>query len=476
VNRSPHAPRRFVVIGGGISGLAAAWRLVELDHSNEVILLEASERLGGVVQTERHDDFLVELGADSFITSLPWGLDLCQQLGFADELITTNSVNRQALVVRSGRLEHVPDGFLLMAPTRLGAVLSSTILSWRGKLRLASEVFMPRGAPHDDESVASFARRRLGREAFERLVQPLVAGIYTADPERLSLRATFPRFLELERHHRSLILGARRERTTDPPGDSESGARYSLFVAPRSGMSSMVEAIAAALPPGTVRLQSSIEQITRLPADRWRIRVGTANEAVLDADGLILTAPAHHVARLLAPVEPALADDLAQITYAGSIVVVVGYRRDQIAHPLEGFGFVVPEVERRRILACSFSSVKFSGRAPERHVLLRVFLGGACHPQYLQWNDPDLRRVVVEELGELLGARGKPAFWRIARWERAMPQYHVGHVQLVERIESRLATLPNLQLAGNALRGVGIPHCIHSGWEAAERLLRCDAT
>ncbi|HEV3416993.1 MAG TPA: protoporphyrinogen oxidase [Pirellulales bacterium] len=463
--------RRIAVIGGGIAGLAAAHRLLELDPLVRVTIYEASDRLGGSLHTVSRDGFLVEQGADSFITNVPWGVDLCRRIGLGDELIGTNPEERRAFVVRRGRLRPVPDGFVLMAPSRIWPVVTTPILSPLGKLRLAWEYFIPPRASDGDESLASFVRRRLGREAFERLVQPLVAGIYTADPEKLSLAATLPRFQEMERLHGGLIRAALRGNSAPSDGpinhavDQEpaSGARYALFVTPRGGLSSIVSAITARLPAGTVRLNTAVERIVR-DGNRWRL-------SDVEFDAVIVAAPATIASRLLADVDGELATELSAIENAGAVVVSMAFDRQQIRHPLDGFGFVVPAIERRRILSASFSSVKFPGRAPADKALIRTFVGGACQRELVDLSDADLEQFVSEELGDLLGITGQPLWTMIARWSQSMPQYHLGHLDRVARIEARARALPGLALAGNAYRGVGIPQAIHSGEEGAARLL-----
>ncbi len=466
--QATNKPRRIAVIGGGISGLAAAHRLVELDSSLEITLFEASGRLGGALHTERRDGFLIERSADMFTTREPWAVDLCRRIGFESQLIETNAEHRKAFVVRRGRLVPVPSGFTLMSPTRIWPILTTPLLSLLGKLRLAWEYFTPTKKDDADESLASFARRRLGRQAYERIVQPLIGGIYTADPEKLSMQATMSQFVEMERQHGGLIRGMKKMAKEGEAEQQASGARYGLFLAPRDGMSSLVDAIAARLPDGCVRLNCPVTQLVRTRDAAWRIVAGDSDEQF---DAVIVALPAARAAALLGEVDHELAGDLARIPYAGASVVVSAYRRDQIEHPLDGFGFVVPLVEQRRILACSFASVKFSGRAPDDCVLLRTFVGGACQPELAELPDDALRTLVSEELAELIGVRGEPLFCEVARWPGAMPQYHVGHLQLVERIEQRASSLGGLELAGNAYRGVGIPQCIHSGQQAAERLL-----
>jgi len=467
-------PRRVAVIGGGITGLAAAHRLTELDASLEVTLFEAGDRLGGILQTERRDSYLVEHAADMFTTREPWALDLCKRIGFDDQLIPTNDQNRRAFIVRRGQLYEVPEGFSLLSPIRVWPVLSTPLLSIAGKMRLAWEYFIPARKGDADESLTSFATRRLGRETFERIVQPLVSGIYTADPNKLSMAATMSQFVAMERNHGGLIRGAKKTVRAVQAERSASGARYGNFLAPRDGMSSFIAAIAARLPAGCVRLNSPLERLAQTEEGRWELTIDN-QPATETFDGVIIAIGAPKAAKLLASVNQALSNDLAAIPHAGAAIVVAAYRKDQFKHPLNGFGFVVPMVEKRRILAGSFASVKFSGRAPDDCILTRTFVGGACQPELVDLPDEEIETLVSEELNELLGLAGQPIFREIIRWRGAMPQYHVGHLDLVEKIESQTAELDNLELAGNAYRGVGIPFCVHSAEQAVDRLYQHEA-
>ncbi len=460
---------RVAVVGGGVAGLAAAHRLGEIAPSLQVNLFEAGDRLGGALHTQHHAGYLLELGADNFITNVPWGIELCRRLGIDEQLLPTRLSQRRAMVVRRRKLVPVPAGFHLLQPTRLASIVRSPLLSWAGKLRMLAEALIPRARGTADESLASFARRRLGREAFERLVQPLAAGIYTADAERLSMQAALPRFLEMERQFGGLIR-AGRQGNSDAPDSS--GARYGMFVAPRGGMASIVDALAARLPPETVRLNSPVREIKPAEGGSWQVTSGGQSARF---EAVIMAAPAQAAAGLTAGFDAELAASLHEIAYAGSAIVLLGYRREQIAHPLDSFGFVVPAIERRGILAGSFSSVKFEGRAPEGRVLIRVFLGGAERPDQLELDDDALRRIAIGELAELLGAAGEPELTRVARWPRSMPQYYVGHVQLVERIEGLAARYATLALSGNAYHGVGVPNCIQSGEQAAEQIAQAVA-
>jgi len=459
--------RRVVVVGGGIAGLAAAHRLVEHAQAGaplDVVLLEATEQLGGSVGSVRTGGFVLERGADSMITDKPWGVALCERLGISDRLIGTREGERRTAVVHNGRLHPLPEGFLLMAPTAIWPVATSRLFSFGGKLRMALDLVLPRRRESGDESLAAFVRRRLGSEALERVADPLVGGIYTADPERLSLAATMPRFLELERRHRSVVLGLR---STTTVARGSAGARYGLFVAPADGLGSLVEAAARPLPEGVVRLRTPAEPLAR-EGDRWRVAAGGQR---FDADAVVVATPAFTAAAVLGAIDDVLARALAGIEYASSATVTLGFRAPDVAHALVGFGFVVPFSEGRPLLACTFASRKYPGRAPEGHELLRAFVGGARRPDLVELDDTTLVRTVRDELRGLLGITADPMLVRVDRHRRAMPQYAVGHLDRVDAIEARVAALPGLALAGAAYRGVGIPDCIHSGELAADALV-----
>jgi protoporphyrinogen/coproporphyrinogen III oxidase len=455
---------RIVVVGGGITGLAAAHRLIELGH--HVTLIEASPRLGGTIQTTHRDGFLLERGPDSFISEKPEALQLAKRLNIESQLIQTNEEYRRSFIVRNGRLRAVPEGFQLLAPSRMWPFLTSDIFSVRGKMRMAADLFVPRRSTNgtDDESLASFVRRRLGQEALERMAQPMVGGIYTADPETLSLRATLPRFLEMEREHRSLILAMLRQSQVQKSGTS--GARYSLFLSFDRGMQVLVDELAKI--KADVRLNTRADHLTR-DNQTWTITTNTGEQ--LQAGAVCLALPAYIAASLLKNVDPNLAAELNQIKYASTATINFAYKRSDINHPLNGFGFVVPFIEKRALIACTFSSVKFSGRAPNDHVLLRAFAGGALQPEVFALDDSGMAARVEADLRELLGITAKPLFTEVAKWVRSMPQYEVGHLDRINHIENEIRKLPGLTLAGNAYRGAGIPDCIRSGQSAAESII-----
>jgi oxygen-dependent protoporphyrinogen oxidase len=464
-----------VVIGAGITGLAAAHRLAVRAASSrrplEVVLLDAKDRVGGAIWTDHRDGFVLEGGPDSFITNKPWAIDLCRSLGIAEQLVETDPHRRRSFVVRGGRLFPVPEGFVLLAPSRLTPLLLSPVLSWRGKFRLLLDLVLPRKTDDQDESIASFVKRRLGRQALERLVQPLVGGIYTADPAELSLQATLPQFAAIERDQGSLIRGAGRQaRAARAAERHASGARYGLFVTLRDGMAALPRALAAALPPGSVWTSAAARRVTP-PEGRGPWRVELLDGPPIEASAVILTAEAHATARLVDGFDAELALHLRSIPYASSAIVNIAFRRDQVAHPLDGFGAVVPSIEGRSILAVSFLSVKFPDRAPPGTVLLRVFVGGATQPALFDLDDQELVARVRDDLAVLLRATGEPILTEVSRHPRGMPQYTLGHLDRVALVRRRAARHPGLYLAGNAFDGVGIPDCVRSGQEAADSVL-----
>lgn len=466
--------RRVIVVGGGISGLAAAYRLSELSREKEmgleVMLLEGSQRLGGAIATEQIGDFLLEAGPDSFLSEKPWALQLCERLGITPRLTPTNTSHQRLYVAHGGSLEPLPEGFFLLAPTRLWPFINSRLFTWRGKFRIALELLLPRGDQKSDESFASFVRRRFGAEVLERVAQPLMAGIYAADPEHLSLAATMPRFLEMERTRRSVIWAMWSEKRQGSQHEQKgSGARWSLFVTLAGGMQELVDTLASHLPPGTVHLGTKVAGLQRdSTKNYWLATTSEGNK--YQAQGVILALPAYSSAEILSPLAHELSQELKAIPYSSTATVNLGYRQPEVRHPLDGFGVIVPRVESRKIIACSFSSVKFPGRAPQGHTLLRAFVGGALQPSLLEQDDAAMELSVRQELATLVGVRAAPLFCRIYRHPRSMPQYLVGHKDRVQRIEAHLARFPSLAVAGNAYHGVGIPDCIHSGEQGAEKV------
>lgn len=469
--------RHTLVLGAGLAGLAAADVLAGnvADGPRRVTVIEPSGRVGGVIGTVHEDGWLVERSADCFLAARPEAVTLVKRLGLEAELIGVEAGARRALVWRAGRGIPAPAGFRLLAPGRQDSILTTPLLSLAGRLRLLAEPLVParRAAAEDDESLESFVVRRLGREAFDRLVQPLASGIWTADPARLSMAAACGDFLAMERESGSLWAGERKRLRRQPPAAEASGARYGQFATLASGMETLPRRLADDLRARGVRFVSGAATRLHRAADgRWRIEGSGLDAAATTADTVVIATPAPAASALLAEVDSALAADLAGIDYAGSCIVSLGFAREGVAHPLDAAGMVIPRVAGRRVLAVSFSSSKFPGRAPPGCVLMRVFVGGALDPGAMQLADDELVALAVREVAELLGARAAPLLTRVVRWAGAMPQYHVGHVARVARIEAALARHPGLALAGAAYTGVGIPQVIASGQAAATNCLK----
>ncbi|RKU11673.1 protoporphyrinogen oxidase [Candidatus Poribacteria bacterium] len=468
--------KRAIVIGGGITGLSAAYRLKreaeKRDIPLEISLLEASNRVGGIIQTEHRDGFIIEHGPDAFISTKPWAKALCEELGIADQLIGTNSKVRRSFVLQKRKLLPVPEGFYMMAPGSFGPFLKSPIFSLVGKFRIVLDLFISRRSDIDDESVADFVRRRLGTEAFERMAQPMIGGIYTSDAENLSLKATFPRFLEMEREHGSIIKALlAQKRKTAQTSRGTSGPRYSLFLSFAAGMQTLVDTLAENL-AGCIRFQSCVTAILKKEGGSdWGVCLD--NGETLETDLICIALPAPQTSKILMNVSPPLAKKLAAIPYTSSATVNLAFRREDIQHPLNGMGFVVPVTEQLNLIGCSFSSVKFENRAPAKHVLLRAFAGGNTFETNANRNTTqiDLGTLALKDVSNLLGIKEKPIFSIVSQHSQAMAQYLVGHQKLVSEINELAKGLPSLALAGNAYHGIGIPDCIHSGEQAALKLL-----
>lgn len=443
-----------VIVGGGIAGLAAAWELQKRGLTARV--LEAASRAGGVLFTERFDGWTIDAGPDSILVQKPAAVSLCRELGIADRLHPTLEP-RTAYVLRDGELHPLIEGSAFGFPVRVAPLLSSTLFSWRGKLRMGLEAIVPRRTTSEDESLASFVRRRFGQEAVECLADPLLAGIHAGDAERLSTKALFPRLFEAERTKGSIIRAFRALHVKPSP--------QGAFVSLPGGTMELVETLTGALAPGTVQLSSRASEL------RWQ------GEFVIDtpsgevrAPAVILAVPAYAAAGLLRSIDTTLSGLCDTITYASTATVAFGYQRDQIAHALKGTGFVVPRTEQNPLLASTWVTSKWPGRAPEGHVLLRAFLGGGRDPHRLDRSDEELIETARDALAEILGITGDPVFPpRLYRWTRQSPQFEVGHLERVAAIEQGLGNVPGLFVAGSGFRAIGIPDCIQDGRDAAAR-------
>lgn len=468
---SPRAERRkrIVIVGGGITGLAAANRIRELapDGDAEVILLEGSDRVGGKIRTHLLDTeagrFVVEGGPDSLLTTKPWGLQLAERLGLRERMQPVSQASKTVWIVRDGKLVQMPEGVALTVPTRLMPMVRSRLFSARGKARMGLDLVRPARRDGADESVGAFVRRRLGDEAVDWLAEPLLAGIYSSDVERQSILATFPQFRETEARHGSLVRGMRAARRNAPP---PTDPPKPVFVSFRHGLEEIPAALEGRL--GHLILRQ-VRALSVIPGAERQWAVRTEGAGTIEADAVIVATPAAEAARLLRDIAPAAADGISAIRTVSTGTIAIAYRTADLPPLPPGSGLLVPTAERRPINAVTVVSAKWEGRAPSGWTLLRVFFGGARSAQTWELDDEQVMRVAREELQALLGITAAPLFERVERWPDANPQYDVGHLDRVARIEAGLPL--GLFVAGAPYRGVGIPDCIRQGEVAAEGAL-----
>jgi protoporphyrinogen/coproporphyrinogen III oxidase len=457
---------RIAIVGGGISGLSAAFALEErrqAGESLEFVIYEAGSRFGGVLVTERVDDFIVEAGPDSFLTEKPWAAKLCRRLGIEDQLIGSKDSDRKTYILLKGKLVPLPDGLMFMVPTSLMPAMMSPLFSRKTKIRMTREWWSVPHQSNADESVAALVERHYGAEMVDRLADPLLSGVYGGEASQLSVRAVLPRFVEMEAKYGSLgrgMLAARKKRTHSPAGAS-------IFTSLKGGMQQLADTLLARFSPDSLRPNAPVQAIQR--QDRgWVVSAGYASDHF---DGVIVATPATTAPVVLEMASPQLAAELNAIPYSSSVTVTLGFDKDVRARLPAGFGFLVPRSEGKRMLAATFVHNKFPDRAPADRALIRCFLGGSRDEAVLQLPDEEILKIVREELQQILGLAAEPLFSRIYRWKRAMAQYTVGHLERVGRIENLLKQLPGLALAGNAYRGIGVPDCVRSGETAARQVL-----
>ncbi len=470
--------KKVVIIGGGIAGLATAYYLRERGQGAlDYTLIESAPTFGGKIVSARENGFVVEGGPDSFLTTKTAALELCRALGLGDQLIGTNDAGRKVFVWSRGQLRAMPDGVMLIIPTKVMPFVTSSLISPLGKLRMGMDVLIPPRRDDGDESLSHFVRRRLGAEALDKIAEPMIAGIYVADAENLSLKSTFPRFLDMEKKYGGLLRGViaqkRASNGNGKPAPSTSSAGVSMFMTLRGGLQQLVDAIVARILSGVesqdaLRLNRRVTIVTRA-GDQY---VVTLNDgAQIHADDVVFATPAYATADFVQTINPGLASKLRAIRYVSTATVSFGFTRAELTHPLDGFGFVVPRSENRKIIACSWSSTKFNYRAPEGHVLIRAFIGGARSEHLVEQADATLAQMAREELRAMMGITATPVLTKVYRWHKANPQYEVGHATRIAEIDQLVAQYPGLHLAGGAYHGVGIPDCIQDGARAAGEIL-----
>ena len=454
--------RRIAIVGGGISGLAAAFALEqERNRGAQIsyVIFESTDRFGGVLRSERVNGCLVEAGPDSFLTEKPWAADLCRELGFGNELIGSNDAERKTYILINDRLVEIPDGLMFMVPTRLMPVFLSPLFSWSTKVQILREWFYRPTRTDSDVTVAEFVERHYGREMVERVADPLLAGVYGGSADELSVNSVLPRFVTMEASHGSLgkgMLAARKRHASGAP----------LFTSLRNGMQQLVDALVARLPPASRKLNTPVEQV-KPESGKWLI---VAEGRTQEFDSVIMATSAYVAAKFLES-SSEIATELAGIAYSSSATVVLACDQKVRGRLPAGFGFLIPRSENRRMIAATFVHNKFPFRTPADVALIRCFLGGTRDPAILQSSEDEIQGIVRRELEQILGIRAEPLFTRIYKWKSAMAQYNVGHSSRITRIRDRVSSMPGLALAGNAYGGIGVPDCVRSGSEAVAKIL-----
>jgi oxygen-dependent protoporphyrinogen oxidase len=477
---------KIIIIGGGITGLASAYSLEKEAEKNgksfSITLLEKNNRIGGNIITEREGDVLIEGGPDCFLSEKPWALQLCEKLGMNDSLLCTNDEYRKTYILWKGHLHELPEGVILMIPTKMFPLIRSNLISLPGKLRMAMEPFIPRKKSDKDESLSEFVRRRLGHEVLDKIAAPLVAGVHAENPDTMSVKSRFPRFVQMEEEYGSLIRGmiARMGKMPKPPsppfskgGQGGISPKRTMFMTLKQGLGELPDTIVKNLKETKIFTNKEVSKIDKFVSeDKKNIyKIFLKSGEILDADVVILSTPSYETARLLDRLNSSISDILNQIPYVSTATISLCYKKDTISHPMNGFGFLVPKPENRKITGATWVSRKFSYRAPDDSVLIRCFLGGSHNEGLVSLNDRDMIKMVREELRDIMGISAEPVLTRIYRWEKAMPQYTIGHEGRLSILEQRLSKHHGLFITGSAYRGSGISECIKDAQVTAEKVL-----
>lgn len=472
--------RKFeiAVVGGGISGLASAYYLLKQAQNAglpvNVSLIEKEMRVGGRIITEKVDGFTIEGGPDCFLRQKPWAAELVRELGMADELMGTNDDRRKVFVLNKGKLTPLPDGVMLIVPTRIWPFVTSPLLSWPGKIRMGMDLVIPAFKNGKDESIAAFVRRRLGEEALEKIAEPLLSGIHVSDPEEQSLLATFPRFRNLEEKYGNLIFGmleARKAARSHASTSAASSGPSSIFITMKSGLNTFMDALYSKIIEmgGQVKTGMAVSRIEKNGAG---FSLYSEKGDLMHADAVVMASPSNITADLVRSFAPQLSDRLKSIDYVSTATVSLAYREAEIGNALNGFGFVVPRGENRRISACTWTSTKFNHRVPESFAMIRGFVGGPGKEEDVELDDSSMLNLVRREVKDLMGITAEPVLTRIYRWEKGNPQYKVGHLERVEEIHRLCDEFEGLFVTGSSYGGIGLPDCVRQGKESAQKVIK----
>ncbi len=471
---------KIIIIGGGIAGLAAAVHLKTgakaHDKTVDVLLLEKNSRIGGKILTEKHGKFLIEGGPDSFLPEKVWSVNLAKHLGLEPEMLPSNDQFKGTFIYSDKELHSLPEGVMLMVPTSFWPMAKSHLISWPGKIRMGMEVFVPKRRFREDESLASFVTRRLGRECLEKIAEPLVAGIHTSNPDNMSVLATFPRFVQMEQKSGSLILGMlsalknRPHATLSGPPPKPGQPRMTYFMSFKNGMQTLSQACADYIGNNSIRFNSPVKAVE--PKGRGYSVVLESGET-LGADHVMIASAAYDAANMVKGFDESLATQMNKIEWSSSSTVTIVFRKNDVRVPLKGFGFIVPRVEGRRVNAATYSSLKWSYRAPDDTIMVRVFVGGGHHEELVtELDDAGMVKTVLEELDTILGLKADPQFSKVYRWYKGMPKYTVGHLDRIAVLDRMLSLHPGLHVIGCSYKGIGIGDCIHEAQIAAEKILK----
>ena len=465
--------KKIVIIGGGISGLATAYSLEERakreGKSVSITLLEKKNQIGGNILTEKVGDFLIEGGPDCFLSEKPWAIQLCERLGMGESLLRTNDEYRKTYILWNGHLHELPEGVILMIPTEIFPLLKSNLITLSGKIRMGMELFIPKKESSDDESLSQFVCRRLGQEALDKIAAPLVAGVHAEDPDTMSVKSRFPRFVQMEEEYGSLIKGMiAKRREMRRAGSKGNKPKYTMFMTLKDGLSEMPATIVQNLKMTKILTNREVADVDK----RDIFKISLKNGEVLDADTVVFATPSYETARLLTGINDSISALLSKIPYTSTATVSLAFKKESISNPMNGFGFLVPRQEKRRITGATWVSRKFSYRSPDDSVLIRCFIGGSHNEKLVFLNDKDMIEMVKGELRDIMGITSEPLLTRIYRWEKAMPQYTIGHEERLSALNQKLSEYPGMFLTGSSYRGSGISECIKDGQLTAESVLK----